>query len=75
LLYNITKIPLDNTTRWNSTYYMIKVALDLQQAIVYIANNTTNKEFKLNTLTEVEWLQLKELKSIFEVFVKPTIKL
>jgi hypothetical protein len=54
---------------------MIKIALDLKKAILYTANNTTNKEFKANILTEVEWLQLKELKSIFEVFLKPTIKL
>jgi len=75
LNYNITRIPLDNLTRWNSTYYMIKVALDLQKAIIYTANNTTNKDFKQNMLTETDWVQLKELKSIFEVFIKPTIKL
>lgn len=54
---------------------MIKIALDLQKAIIYTANNTTNKDFKQNILTETEWLQLKELKTIFEVFLKPTIKL
>ena len=54
---------------------MIKIALDLQKAIIYTANNTTNKDFKQNMLTETDWLQLKELKTIFEVFLKPTIKL
>ena len=75
LNYNITRIPLDNATRWNSTYYMIKIALDLQKAIIYTANNTTNKDFKQHMLTKTDWLQLKELKSIFKVFLKPTIKL
>ena len=54
---------------------MIKIALDLQKAIIYTANNTTNKDFKQNILIETDQLQLKELKTIFEVFLKPTIKL
>jgi hypothetical protein len=29
LSYNITRIPLNNITRWNSTYYIIKVTLNL----------------------------------------------
>lgn len=54
---------------------MIKVALELQKAIIYIAKNTSNKDFQNNILTKTSQLQLKELKSIFEVFLKPTIKL
>ena len=45
------KIPLDNTTRWNSTYNMIKTALKLKEVIIYILNLTTNTEFKNYILT------------------------
>ena len=72
---NNKTIPLDNTTRWNSTYHMIKLFLDLKPAITYTSGISTNKEFKNNTLTETEWATLIELKAIFEIFVKPTIKL
>ncbi|KAH6869903.1 hypothetical protein B0T10DRAFT_553575 [Thelonectria olida] len=39
-------IPLDNSTRWNSTYYMLEATLELKLALVYIFNNTNNKEYK-----------------------------
>ena len=54
---------------------MIKTALKLKEAIIYIAKNTSNKEFKNNILLDTEWDSLSNLKDIFEVFVKPTIKL
>ena len=73
--YNITHIPLDNVTRWNSTFYLIKIALKLKEVIIYIANNTLNKDFKKNILLDLEWEALSNLKDIFKVFVKPTIKL
>src|SRR6266566_4463937 len=72
---NITSIPLDNITRWNSIYYMIKIAFELKEVIIYIGNNTTNKEFKRNILNESDWLALSELQNIFEIFVKPSTKL
>ncbi|KAH8892228.1 hypothetical protein GQ53DRAFT_619355, partial [Thozetella sp. PMI_491] len=39
--YNIKQIPLDNTTRWNSTYNIIKVTLKLKdlQGQVYTTLN------------------------------------
>ena len=54
---------------------MIKTFLDLKLAIIYTSGLITNKEFKNNTLIETEWNILEELKAIFEIFVKPTIKL
>jgi hypothetical protein len=73
--YNITQIPIDNITRWNSTYYMIKTALELKEPLIYISKNTTNIEYKRNILTDNEWLILIELRNIFEIFVKPSTKL
>ncbi len=73
--YNVTHIPLDNATRWNSTYNMINTFLMLKSAILYVQKFTSNKEFKKNTPNENEWEILTELKNIFEIFVSPTIKL
>jgi hypothetical protein len=73
--YNTTRIPLDNATRWNSTYKMIKTAIDLKQPLIYIAKVTTNKDYKRYILTETEWTELNELKNIFEIFIKPSVKL
>ncbi len=73
--YNVIHIPLDNTTRWNSTFNMIKTAIDLKQPIIYISKNITNKEFKRYILIDNEWSVLNELKNIFEIFVKPSVKL
>ena len=50
---------------------MVKTAIELKKIIIYIRNNTTNKEFKRNTLNESEWLALFELQNIFEIFAKP----
>jgi hypothetical protein len=73
--YNITLIPLDNSTRWNSTYKMIKTTLELKDAIIYVSKNTNNDEFQNIILNNNEWEALEELKNIFEIFVKPTTKL
>ncbi|KAK0625920.1 hypothetical protein B0T14DRAFT_492339 [Immersiella caudata] len=42
--FNKRVIPLDTPTRWNSTYYMISTALELQQPLNYIYRNTANKD-------------------------------
>jgi hypothetical protein len=73
--FNISQIPLDNNTRWNSTYYMIKKTLELKEPLIYIAKNTENNEFKELIMKNNEWEILIELRNIFEIFVKPTIKL
>jgi hypothetical protein len=73
--YNIKNIPLDNTTRWNSTYKMIRVTLEFRPILEYINNNTNNKEFKLLMLTNTDWKALIQLYRIFNVFVKPSIEL
>ncbi len=52
--YNISKIPSDNSIRWNSTYYIIKTTLELKSALKYIANNTLNRNYKLYILNDFE---------------------
>ena len=66
---------LDNTTRWNSTYYMIKATLDLKEPLIYIERNITNPLFKKIALSKADFLALKELERIFIIFLKPSIKL
>ncbi|KAI8622836.1 hypothetical protein F5Y19DRAFT_468980 [Xylariaceae sp. FL1651] len=54
LNYNKTIIPLDNKTRWNSTYYMIEASLTLKEALLYTAKNTNNIEYKNSILSNFE---------------------
>jgi len=71
----LKKIPFDNITRWNSTYYMIKVTLELKEVVLYILNLTINNELKKYTLTNTDWEALQELNNIFTIFASPIIKL
>ena len=75
LNYNKTRIPLDNATRWNSTYNMISTTLELKEPLIYINKITKNTDFKRYFLSDNEFEELIELKKIFEVFIKPTTKL
>jgi hypothetical protein len=54
---------------------MIKATLSLKEPLLYVSRNTNNDEFKTNILSTIEWEALIELLSIFEVLVKPFIKL
>jgi len=54
---------------------MIITTLELREPLTYISKFTKNTEFKRHFLTDNEFNELNELKSIFEIFVKPTDKL
>lgn len=54
---------------------MIKSSLILKGALVYIAKNTSNSDYKAIFLSEFEFTALEDLNRIFEIFVKPSIKL
>ena len=54
---------------------MIDTALHLKETLIYTGNNSIQNAFKENMIWEFEWTVLIDLKHIFEVFVKPTIKL
>jgi len=73
--YNETRIPLDNATRWNSTYNIIFTTLELKEALSYINKITKNTNFKRYFLTNNEFKELNELKRIFEIFIKQSTKL
>ena len=54
---------------------MIKAVLNLKQPLLYINRNTTNAEYLQIFFKEVDWFILTELKKIFEIFIKASIKL
>lgn len=59
-------IPLDNRTRWNSWYYMILIALDLEMHVdFYIKNQPDLLE---DTLTRQDWNMLRTMRTFLKQF-------
>ena len=54
---------------------MLKITLELKEAWRYINNNTINTTYKELFFIETEFNSLSNLKDIFEIFVKLSIKL
>ena len=62
---------LDVKTRWNSTYLMLKRALDLQKAVeMYLLRNEKIKAYC--TLSSVEWMALSEVVTLLEPMEEAT---
>ncbi|CAG8749496.1 7558_t:CDS:2, partial [Funneliformis caledonium] len=61
---------LDVKTRWNSTYLMLKRALELQKPL----NDITmiKQELKIFLILTEEWNHIKELYRVFEIFHRAT---
>ena len=57
----------DNTTRWNSTYYMTKRLLEIQVEL-----NLVLAEMKIDTLLISEWTLLEEMVALLEPFTVQT---
>jgi hypothetical protein len=53
----------DNTTRWNSSYYMAKRVLELRGPV-----NDVLAEMKIDSLLVAEWSRLVELVMLLEPF-------
>lgn len=54
---------------------MLSSVLELKDPLFYIMRNTSNTEFKSIFFSNSDWVEIGQLKRIFEVFVKPSIKL
>jgi hypothetical protein len=57
----------DNTTRWNSSYYMAKRVLELRGPV-----NDILAEMKIDSLLVAEWSRLEELVMLLEPFATQT---
>jgi hypothetical protein len=57
----------DNTTRWNSSYYMAKRVLELRGPV-----NDVLAEMKIDSLLVAEWSRLAELVMLLEPFATQT---
>jgi hAT family C-terminal dimerisation region len=65
-------IPLDNNTRWNSWYQMLKIALDVEpQVDSYIKANFN--ELKKDVLAPQDWRHLQAVCNILEPFYQATM--
>jgi hypothetical protein len=69
----IRMIPLDNRTRWNSWYLMIKVAVEEESNVDYYVKGT--EELSKDTLTREDWVWLKKFKAFFGKFEGFTLQL
>ncbi|KAK0672243.1 ribonuclease H-like domain-containing protein, partial [Cercophora samala] len=59
-------IPMDVSTRWNSTWNIIKAALEFRNVLEYVKKYSENEEFKAIFLTHGEWGTLVELEKYFK---------
>jgi hypothetical protein len=65
---NACMMPQDVATRWNSTYDMLKFALDYRTALDTIAGERDMKLRKYE-LNDTEWAIVRQLQNILEVCV------
>jgi hypothetical protein len=63
-------MPRDVTTRWNSTYDMLKFALEFRTALDTIAGERDMKLRKYE-LNDAEWVIARQLGDLLEVLVLP----
>ena len=66
-------IPLDNRTRWNSWYYMLDVALELDAAL----DSYTKKDFdtlQVEYLSPTDWEKLRTMSKFLNLFHRATLE-
>ncbi|RKF84230.1 hypothetical protein GcM1_135003, partial [Golovinomyces cichoracearum] len=73
--YKREDIPLDTPIRWNSTFLMISIALELRNPLTFIFRLTENKEYKALFPTNREWGFIYDLKDISEILYNPSTRL
>jgi hypothetical protein len=65
-------MPRDVTTRWNSTYDMLKFALEYQEAIDVLTADRLN-DLRMYEMSETEWTIARQLCDILAVSHSVTI--
>lgn len=72
--FNKLKLIQDNSTRWNSFYYMIGRALTIKERIdKFCMQNRDNDTIRTNQLSISDWHQLDSLHNTLQVFEISTI--
>jgi hypothetical protein len=72
----VQQLSLDMPVRWNSTFQMLSTALALRVPITALcASQTLDLSMRDISLTQDDWSILIQLKSFFQIFVKPSMKL
>jgi hypothetical protein len=65
-------IPLDNSTRWNSWFSMLSVAIETKSAVTaYVFEN--HDSLKLDELSTEDWLYLKQIEEVLSPFHSTTL--
>jgi hypothetical protein len=65
-------IPMDNRTRWNSWYEMLRVLLDLRPAVERYCQNH-EEELEEDILTPKDWKKLRTIKDFLGPFTRATL--
>jgi hypothetical protein len=65
-------IPMDNRTRWNSWYQMLRILLDLRPAVERYYQNH-EEELEEDILTSKDWKKLRTIKEFLEPFARVTL--
>jgi hAT family C-terminal dimerisation region len=67
------RIPLDNSTRWNSWYYMLSVALEKESAIDNYVKAYL-KSLEKDYLSPQDWKSLRTISSFLQPFHRATLE-
>jgi hypothetical protein len=65
-------IPMDNRTRWNSWYEMLRVLLELRPAVERYCQNH-EEELEEDILTPKDWKKLRTIKDFLGPFKRATL--
>ena len=65
-------IPMDNRTRWNSWYEMLRVLLELRPVVERYYQNH-EEELKEDILTPKDWKKLRMIKDFLGPFKRATL--
>jgi hypothetical protein len=65
-------IPIDNRTRWNSWYQMLRILLDLRPTVERYYQNH-KEELEEDILTSKDWKKLRTIKEFLAPFTRATL--
>ena len=66
------RIPLDNRTRWNSWYRMLRTAIEVEKDIDFYLKS--QKDLKKDILSPTDWTMLRTIEKFLSIFEKITLQ-